>query len=453
MARSSKQWRCAVSRLLSYYAKRRKRAYGRINRVKSLYDLCVEYLVKHFEHVDSLGPVGSSVRKSICEALVAANKFDGAAFNAITEPGIEALDLVDCAEITQDQLCDALTKLIPAGLQAIIINNCGRCFGPKTVRTIIKASKEDGNLLSVPFSLFAISLGGAYLLKDEYASELIHTCHKSLSSLEFRACPSLGTMFSKSIANCFSSDAGGNLLELAMENLSLSKKDLLIMASATHGLQNLKLCEMDSVDDEVVEAFLANDGLEGIKLDQSVNVTDVGLSHVRRCGANLRSLELGGLKRLTAVGLEILFTPDLEGLPQPPRLRKLDLSGLGSEAVTDAVLTRAANAASFAMKDGNGLVHLQLSGSPLVTDESMEALVDTCAGSLEELNVSYCPKITDKGLGYLVEKAGRQLSKLHVWGCAQLTDEFFDGHSRVADGEELEIAGVWMKKSGGMLVR
>jgi len=253
-------------------------------------------------------------------------------------------------------------------------------------------------------------------------------------------------------------------IELALETLPLSKENLLTIAKATHRLQNLKLCQMDSVDDDVVEAFLVSDSLEGIHLGLSINVTDISLSHIRRSCTKLRSLELSGLLHLTAVGLEALFTPDLEGLPPPPRLRKLDLSNLHAEAVTNAVMTRAANAACL-VNDGKGLVHLLLSGSPLVTDDSMEALAATCANSLEELDVSFCPKVTDKGLGYLVEKGEEHLKKLHVWGCAQLTDEFFDGHSRVvADSSdtkgrsscsntELEIVGAWMKRGGEMSVR
>jgi hypothetical protein len=89
---------------------------------------------------------------------------DGAAFCAIAETGIESLELIDCAQITHEQLSDTLKALIPSGLQYLLLHHAGRCFGTKAVQTI----------LSIPVStLFAISISGAYLLTYANAASLI----------------------------------------------------------------------------------------------------------------------------------------------------------------------------------------------------------------------------------------------------------------------------------------
>ena len=50
-----------------------------------------------------------------------------------------------------------------------------------------------------------------------------------------------------------------------------------------------------------------------------------------------------------------------------------------------------------------GLVHVEVSGTASLTDDTMEALAATCATLLEELDVSFCPRLTDRGLGWLVD--------------------------------------------------
>ena len=55
---------------------------------------------------------------------------NGAAFDIIPEKGIEALELVDCVKVTQDQLAESLPKLLPTGLKFLLLQHAGRCFGP-----------------------------------------------------------------------------------------------------------------------------------------------------------------------------------------------------------------------------------------------------------------------------------------------------------------------------------
>ena len=132
----------------NYYAKRRKRFHqqknlmgiGR-NAVPSLFQLCINYLVENFERVETLGLVDHSIRRALCERLVAQGKMNGAAFDILAEQGVETLELVDCAQVTQDQFCDAIKVLLPMGLRAILLKHCGRCFGSQAVKVIEKAFK------------------------------------------------------------------------------------------------------------------------------------------------------------------------------------------------------------------------------------------------------------------------------------------------------------------------
>ncbi|KAL7537064.1 hypothetical protein ACHAXR_011456 [Thalassiosira sp. AJA248-18] len=459
----------------NYYAKRRRRfnqqktllGNGSNCAVPSLFQLCVNYLVKNFESIETLGLVDHAIRRALCERLVAEGKMNGAAFDVLAEMGVETLELVDCASVTQDQFCDALRVLLPSGLRAILLKHCGRCFGKDAVKVVAEVKREE-------LELFALSLGGAYLLKDEDIATLIRAASRTLSSIDLTACPLIGVKFCQALGEHFSSSVEGGvngcLFELSLQGVPLTKEALLSLGASSDALRNLKslkLKEIESVDDEVVSIVLnsIDGGLEGIDLSDNPLLTDEILSSIRRCNVNgnLRALQLSGLKNLTAIGLEAFFTP-IDDLPSPPMLRKLDLSQCSYDEVNDAVLILAAKAASFkrslagaSIDDPNpeslvsevssslGLVHLKMSGS--ISDKSMEMLAATCSSSLEELDISFCANVSDKGLGYLVSKLGCQFSKLHVWGLAQLTEDFLDGHDRIEEGG-LEILGVWMKKSG-----
>lgn len=452
-AQPSLQWKGSVSDLASsrnQYAKRQRRVEKEAKHtVPSLFSLCVEFLVDNFEYVEALGDVDSTIRRNICEELVTKKKMNGAAFDVVAEKGIEALELVDCAEVTQDQLAEALTELLPSGLRFLALQHSGRCFGPKAVKAITSAS-------TCP--LFAIAVGGAYLLTDDDAASLISTTAPTLSSIDFTACPLLGSQFCKALSENYCSSGKGTLLELSLEHVALTKEDLLSLAKSSDALRNLKslkLRQMDSVNDEVVLAILdAIDGnLEAIDLSHNHNLTDDALSGIRRCNKNgaLRSLQLCELKNLTEAGLEAFFTLEIPGLPPPPMLKKLVLNKCSHEAVTDAVMELATKCSSMnreavteTLSTMGGLVHVGIHGSSC-TDRTMESLAATSAKTLKELDVSFCPLISDKGLGYLVSKA-TQLSTIHIWGCAQVTDEFLDGNSRVGD-RSFEVIGAWMKQN------
>lgn len=375
------------------------------------------------------------------------------------------LDIVDCASITQDQLVKVLNQLVPGGLQALLLNHSGRCFGPKAVQAIIKSSSDTGGRGSLS-ALTSLAIGGAYMLTDEDSYLLIQGIRESLSSIGFKACPLLGQRFCSSIARCYASTptmTSAPLLELVLEGLKLSQDDLRLLSStdALRNLRNIELKYIDLLDDKCAEGILcvAGESLEGINFSHNLLLTDDVLSCIRRCNqtGNLRSLQLAGLKGLTKCGLETFFTRDIQGLPQPPALRVLDLSESAENTITDLIVELAVLSSSSAAttlvpseKSANslvGLVHLNISGAgTAVSDKSMENLVKYCSASLRLLNVSYCPNISSKGLGYLVTEVGDQLEKLSIWGMAQLTDEFHDGHRRSRD-TRFEVIGSWMKKS------
>lgn len=378
------------------YASRRRRfrqlkilGNGVNNCVPSLFQICVNYLVDNFESIDSLGMIDHSIRRALCERLVACGKMNGAAFDVIAELGVETLELVDCAQVTHDQFCEALKVLLPSGLRALMLNHCGRCFGSEAVQVISDVNRDELNL-------FAIALGGAYLLKDEDIAKLISAASGTLSSIDLTACPLIGTQFCQALGAHYSSMGGGTLSELSLQNIPLTKEALLLLGAssdALKNLKNLKLKEMECVDDEVISIILSSikhGTLEGIDLSGNTQLTDEILPCIRRCNSSgsLRALLLAGLKNLTAVSLEIFFTP-IDDLPPPPMLRKLDLSNCSyDESVNDAVLTLAAKAASFKrlLADANnndtdnpnpeslgisslmGLVHVNI-GSSCITDK------------------------------------------------------------------------------------
>ena len=432
----------------------------RLGTIPSLFDICVKFIVDNFESVESLGiMVDSGIRREICEQLVSTGKMDGAAFDTLAEVGIETLEIIDCTQVTEDQMVEALDQLMPSGLRALLLTHAGRCFGSKTVDAIVKSPSND---------LFAVSLSGAYLLKDVDAAKIVASAAK-LSSIELKACPLIGLEFCKSITSHFSSKVDNSLLlELSLQDVRLSKDHLkeLTKGDALRKLKSLSLRQMEAFDDSILFSILDATGgnLEGIDLTNNTNVTDETLSSIRRCNSkgNLRSLQLGGIKNFTAAGLEAFFTFGIPGLPNPPSLRTLDLSNGDFESVNEAVVNLAITASALKQTAGTidssisahrtelsalgGLVMLDMSGSSL-SDKNMESLSALCSTTLKELQINFCPHVSDKGLGYLVSKCGSQLSSIHIWGNAQVSDVFLDGHDRLGSG--LVIEGAWMKQSGG----
>jgi hypothetical protein len=452
----SMSWKGRPSTLWSAsgYAKRRQRAtLGQQNCFPTLFELCVDFVVQHFEHVESLGDVDSSIRSRIAHSLVARGKLNNDSVAAIAEVGVETLELIDCSHISPDHLKRILHDLIPGGLRYLVLDQCGRCFGSAAVQAVRTASRKTPTLR-------AVSIGGAYLLKDDTAADLMTALAPTATSLEFKACPLLGNLFCQALRDSFNSNSN-QLLELTLEDIPLTVDHFDILISAKTSLRfirNLSLQRLANLNDDIVEQLLAIMGptLEGLDLSQDYHLTDRALGSIREYCPNVHSLTLSGLRLLTAEGFEALFTV-VENMTEPPMLRRFLVNQCDHEAITDQVILLAAKASTRHRADVQshslggsslllgGLKHLDIQGSSLVTDEGLEELVRYCAGTLEELNVSFCPKISSKGLGYLVDQMGPQLHRLLVWGLAQLGEEFWDGHKRAND-PTLEISGAWMRK-------
>ena len=441
----------------SLYAKRQKRVQqlqqgrGSGGAVPSLFDLCVRFVVDNFERVESLGSVDTAVHTAIAHGLVGAGKLHGESVRTLlAERNMEALELVDCSGVAAEELAQGLQNL--KQLKYLKLDQCGRCFVGKAVETV-------GN--GMP-QLFALSIGGAYLLQDADAAQLVEK--RRPSSVEFRACPLLGGKFCAAVRDSYGGSGPSKLLELCLEDVPLTEEQLELLLADQKALQNLKslsLRRIGGLNDAIVTRLLAICGptLEGLDLSENHQLSDAVLAAIRQhCTGRLHALTLTALKQLTGAGLEALFT-FVEGASPPPRLRTLHLGQLDHEAVTDEVLhlaTQAATQTSSTQQQQQmlhgGLVHLNVQGASTLTDTGMEHLAATCQRTLEALNVSFCPLVTDRGLGFLVDKCGRQLAKLEVWGNAQLTDELFDGHRRAHDAT-LEIAGVWMKQTASRTIR
>ncbi|KAL3940546.1 MAG: hypothetical protein SGARI_000925, partial [Bacillariaceae sp.] len=463
----------------SFYAKRQKRAdlvkqkegagSSSSSRIPSLFDLCIHFLVDHFDYVEEIGNVDNDVRLALSHQLLSRNQLDDRAFGALLEPSMEILQVPDCSGITQDAMAAALSNT--KGLRYLLLKHAGRCFGAKTVPAFLKNETAQ---------LACISIEGAYLLKDEDAARVLEKHAATLQSIHFTICPLLGAKFIEALESHVATK--GNLLELSLEDVNFSTEQLEKLASCSSSdlwknVKSIALKGVTGLTDEILSKILAAAGNSLDSLDVSNNpstLTDATLSAIRQFNPRLRTLVMNGNKETTAAGWEAFFTHPLESLPPPPKLKVLKLSSIDYQAVTDEVmrLVTAGAAAASHQHDasnkqhddssaavsssytrvrttvgGGGLVQLDIQGSTLVTDTTLEQLVETSANTLESLNISYCPGITDNGVGYLVSKAGNQLKNIQVWGCAQLTENFFDGHSRVND-RTLQIDGAWMKKSG-----
>lgn len=496
------------------------------NRVPSLYQLCVDFVVTNFEHVESLGQVDHDIRTSIAHSLASDNRLNALSLEALVEQDMEALELVDCADIPQPSLVDAIHKA--PTLRYLLLDQAGRCFGPTVVHALLnpfelKSIVAQSTSTSKPVPLFALHIGGAYLLTDADAATIITTMAPTLQSLAWKASPLLGLQMCQSILVTFSQQQH-TLLEFSLEDMALKREswDALIGGGSSdqdrdvskkdnndrgkgkdmklpwqRNLKSLTLRGVGGLQDDIVISLLKGaPELEHVDLSDNHELTDACLGPLRSSDASitssLRSLALYNLKNITNIGLEALFTHGLEGMGPPPLLKRLNLSHMHVDAVTDEVMelvlqsasrkptgkggaaggssaTIVSAAAETVAHSGlsllGGMVKVELQGAA-ITDTTLEQLAVTSANTLEHLNVSFCPHISDKGLGYLVDSVGNQLEGVQIWGCAQITEEFWNGHARVVEGGRkssssndphavvpLRITGAWMKRSGIASIR
>jgi hypothetical protein len=474
-AHPSLQWKSNLqtndNNKANLYAKRQMRVnQSKVghSQVPSLFNLCVHFVVDHFEYVESLGDVDHDVRLAIMKELVTRNQLDAKAFAALQEPFLEILEISDCINIPQDCLATTLASM--SSLRYLLLTHAGRCFGPKAVHEFVEKNATA--------QLNCLSIAGAYLFRDEDAAAMIEKHANTLQSITFQTCPLLGPKMFQALQTQMSS---GTLFELSLQDMNFSEEHLMGLATCNDFWKNVKSIILKSVGgltDEILAHILAGSGesLDSLIISENYDLTDATLSYIRRCNPSLKTLVMNGLKDLTAAGLEAMFTHPLVGLPPPPRLKVLKLASMDHQAVTDNVMRLVT--AGVSVQDlsedaigttrtttsgcspslqarrrfGAGLVQLDVQGSVLVTDTMLEQLVETSANSLETLNLSFCPNISDQGVGYMVSRMGKQLTEIQVWGCAQLTDDFFDGHDRVND-RTLQIVGTWMKKSGTRSLR
>ena len=499
----SMQWKSTLS-LQNYSTRKRESLYGKRQKrmdmmqigkkVPSLYDLCISFLAENVDSIESLGSnTDSDVRTAVMDRLIADQLLNNDALAALTEVGIDTLQISDGSNITDECLSSRLEMLLPAGLKHLSLDQCGRCFTTKAIQSIISyMSVEKGKKV-----LQKVMVGGAYGLQDADAAQLIK--YVAPSSLCFKACNLLGKLTCQSLSDTYTNIATSSpLVELFLEDIPLTLDDLDMMASNPDSWKKLKRLSLRRVSG-LNESFLHRlfelccNSLEYLDLTDNIQLTDGILASLRyhNVAPKLHSLILQGLKHISAIGLEAFFTasiPEMNSSSHHPfMLQVLNLGQCSHSAVTDEVIrlvtggtpssvdgeranierVNGANV-SLAVIDpiytnanihrpfgGCGLVSLNLQGSTLITDTAMEYLASTKGSTyrtLADMNISFCPSITNQGLGYFIDSCQPQLRKIQVWGNAQLTEDVFDGHRRIND-PRLEIEGVWMKKALSRTIR
>ena len=465
----------------SLYGKRQKRmdTMRTGKKVASLFDLCISFLAEHVDSIESLGiDTDADIRTAVMDHLIADQLLNDDALNVLAEVGIDKLQVSDGSNITEACLSKRLEVLLPAGLQHLSLDQCGRCFTNQAVQSIID-SKSTNMLQSV-------MIGGAYGLQDVDAARLLKSV--APSSLAFKACNLLGKLTCQSLCdNYANSNVSSSLIELFMEDVPLTSEDLHIMISkpdAWKHLKSLSLRRVNGVDESFLHKMfeLCSDSLEYLDLTDNVQLSDSILASLRyhNVAHKLRTLILQGVKQITAIGLEAFFTVTHSEMDSsshnPSMLQVLNLGQCSHDTVTDEVIRLVTGCAPSQMKvaDANeetsdgayapigyrslgsgGLISLNVQGSTSLSDTAMEYLANhkgPTYRTLKDLNISFCPNITNQGLGYLIDNCQSQLRTIQVWGNAQLTDDVFDGHSRI-DDPTLEVTGVWMKKASSRTIR
>lgn len=110
--------------------------------VPSLTVLCIQFICKHIEDLEALGPVTSELRRKLSYTLCERQKMDAATFDLLckADDGYgggtyeDAIDIPDCALIDPPQMQASLQQC--KKLRKLALGHCGRGFTDRTAKAI-----------------------------------------------------------------------------------------------------------------------------------------------------------------------------------------------------------------------------------------------------------------------------------------------------------------------------
>lgn len=379
----------------------------------SLYDLCLNLLCKHVEHIETLEGIPDSAKDRICSAFCALRKMTPRTLGLFVTGSPTQICVPDCSLIPEEDLTKLIAGCSTANLEVLRLDMCGRAFSDRLLQATF-----DCPSVGLP-SLTCLSLKGAYRLSDVGLSSFVQMA-PLLSSVDLSQC----SLLSETGIHTLADSLAPVIKELRLESCQqLEAFKILPALKKMQKLEVLSVAGIPGVTDEFVSELLAYLGcdLKELSLADCGKLTDGALQAIGAVCCALNALILDNLSLLTDTALVHLANG----------CRSLQTLSLKRCSFSDEAV------AAFIGASGNCLSNLSLNNVKEVANHTVFALVSNTHDTLSRLDVSWCRNLTDEALGLLADSCSL-LRELILFGCTQVTDKFLEGHSNIL----LKVTGV-----------
>ena len=293
--------------------------------VPALQDLCVSFLVKHIDAVESFGVLSGGVQHAIAAGLCAERKLDDTALELLTQADASVTELVvpDCSHVSEEALVGALTRLTapPPSLPGLsdVYNNSrvsgGGGGGSGGASTLLQLNPDDNDDSDDddscnPFGrragawtaprLTLVDLGFCGRPFTAKAATLLYPL-KSLETLRLHGCFRLSN---PTLINLMK-ERGEGLVELAISgNSQLAANGLSAIADTCKNLQSLRLEDCDQLPPDALMPLSKLTKLHTLSLGGIFLLNDSTLVALTdACKETLHTLCLRNCSLLTPEGL------------------------------------------------------------------------------------------------------------------------------------------------------
>ncbi|KAI4376896.1 hypothetical protein MLD38_014603 [Melastoma candidum] len=332
---------------------------------------------------------------------------------------LEKLDLNRCSSLS-DRALVALAKNCP-NLTDINIDSCPN-LGNESLQSI---GQYCPNLRS-------IAIKDCPRVGDQGVASLVSQAGRFLSKLKLQSLDV--TDVSLAVVGHY----GLAMTDLILTNLcNVGERGFCVVGNG-HGLQKLRSVAVTScqgLTDLGLEA-LANGcpNLKQICLRKCVHLSDSGLLSFAKAAASVDKLQLEECHRITQrgfLGLLIICGETLKSLSL------INCLGLKDFAMGSPRLSSCSSLRSLCVRNclgfGNSslamlgrlcpkLQHIEVSGSPGITDAGLLPLLENCDSGLVKVNFSKCTNLSDKVASAVARMHGWTLEVLNLEGCRKVSD-------------------------------
>lgn len=371
--------------------------------VPSLLDLSLKALAKNAEGIVSLEQVPDCLRWRLANRLCDIGGMNASFFNLLVEGCPTEVRVKNCSWLTEEQFQQTIAKWQTKDLRVLQLDLCGQCMLDIAFKSMLDRCLSSFSRLAI------VSLRGSCRLSDDGLRILVLSA-PLLRSINLGQCALLTSDAVKFIADVL----GSELRELYIDECHKidARQSLPAMKKFRH-LEILSVAGIHSINDcfvnEIVTAF--GQTLRELDFADCIQLTDHSLQIIGKSCADLCSLNISNLNRLTDLGMEYLAN----GCRSIQKL-KLRRNEFSDEAV-----------AAFLESSGESLLELLLNNIAKVGPLTAISLAKR-SRKLLSLDVSWCRRISNEALGLIVDCCS-SLKLLKIFGCRQITNLFLEGHS------------------------